>query len=429
MSGIESESRTEEKGAVISRFTRGLSGFSRGWRAGEQADNSENVVTAWYDTVSWIKAPPWTINVATALVVFMATLVWAVDPSLQRRGLVHDIPVEVVCTVAASLVFLLRRACPLACALAGVGLMLVTGCPYAVVLGAFWVGRKLRRGLWWGIGIALLNLLAFSLAYPHSGFSWQMYDGILSPFLPALVGWSARQEAVVKLLLSERLKCAERHAEAAARESVRQERERLAEELHDTISFRLNTVAMYAGIIESRKDPGNPDRDHSALIRESAVSAVRELQVLLGYLKEDEGEGDSRKGLNRYLSASPKLVREAIAAGLHVEMTVSGDWPLLPRETDLAAYRLVQEGLTNALKYASGAKVDVVIEHQVGAMTVAVVNTAPQGTGGHQSGSGLGLKAMQRRVEKAKGEFKAGPTAEGGFAVRASLPLPTVAAQ
>ncbi|MBH1939191.1 hypothetical protein I5Q34_33875 [Streptomyces sp. AV19] len=366
------------------------------------------------------------MDVVVAATVFLASLTWAVDPTLQKRGLLHHIPAEIACTVFVSSVFLLRRPCPLLCPLAGVGLLLATGCPYPMVAGSFWVGRRIHRGLWWGVLITALNLLAFEIAYPYSGFSWQMYDGVLSPFLPALAGWGARQDAISNLLLSGRLESAERRAEEAAREMAHQERQRLAGELHDTISFRLNTIAMYAGIIESREGIDRLSREHAELIHNSAASAVRELHVLLGFLKEG-GHDAVANGVNRYVNAMPKLVRETIASGAKVELNMTGVPQLLPREVDLAVYRLVQEGLTNALKYARGAEIEVTCEARVGALSVAVVNTAPAASHSRHSGSGFGLITMQDRIKKAGGSFSAGPTAGGGFALRADFSLPRAA--
>jgi signal transduction histidine kinase len=112
------------------------------------------------------------------------------------------------------------------------------------------------------------------------------------------------------------------------------------------------------------------------------------------------------------------------AAGLPVDVVVEGDAKRLPPGIDLAAYRVVQEALTNALKHAGAARAQVWIRYRSTALELAISNN---GTSRAKGGRGHGLIGMRERVTLYGGEFDAGPRAEGGYAVRALLPLDTAA--
>jgi len=149
-------------------------------------------------------------------------------------------------------------------------------------------------------------------------------------------------------------------------------------------------------------------------IEEAGADAVRELRATLGVLRSEDGDGSG-------LSQLDGLVARARAAGLPVTVTVTGQQRPLPPEADQAAYRIVQEALTNVTRHAGHACASVHLHYTPEALSIQVDDDG-QGTGTRPSGPGLGLVGMRERVSALGGRLQAGPQATGGFRVRAELP-------
>ena len=158
-------------------------------------------------------------------------------------------------------------------------------------------------------------------------------------------------------------------------------------------------------------------------IQEAGADAVRELRATLGVLRsEEDGDGSG-------LSQLDSLVARAQAAGLPVTVTVTGAQRPLPPEADQAAYRIVQEALTNVSRHAGAASASVHLHYTPEALSVrvdddgqgTVINTGTS-AGARPSGPGLGLVGMRERVSALGGQLHAGPRDGGGFEVRAELP-------
>lgn len=211
-------------------------------------------------------------------------------------------------------------------------------------------------------------------------------------------------------------------SEALSREAdaaVDAERRRIARELHDLVSHAVTLIAVQAEAGQSVID-----RDVTAARRSleaiGAVSreALGELGRLLALLRDEETTPDATSGLDR-LSA---LVQGARAAGLTVVVEEQGVRRPLPCAADHCAYRVVQEGLTNALRHAAGARVSVEIRHLTDEVRVRVDSTGTR----HQSaygGTGHGLVGLRERVLALGGTIEAGPTPSGGFGLSATLPV------
>jgi signal transduction histidine kinase len=209
---------------------------------------------------------------------------------------------------------------------------------------------------------------------------------------------------------------AEAAGDERSREAVVAERARIARELHDIVAHSVSIIAMQAGAADElvERDPGRA-REHMRTVRRTAREALVEMRRLLEVLREDEPVYVPQPGLARV----GDLVEEARGAGLPVELVEEGD--AVPAGIDLAAYRIVQEALTNVRKHAGSVPTRVRVRSGQERIEVEVVNEP--GSTGNGGGSGRGLVGMRERARVYGGRVDAGPEPDGGFAVRASLPL------
>jgi signal transduction histidine kinase len=223
--------------------------------------------------------------------------------------------------------------------------------------------------------------------------------------------------------LEERAGRLEREQELATRVAVADERAHLARELHDVVAHSVSVMVVQAGA--ARRLLGRqPDRAGEALlaVESNGREALAELRRMLGVLTDEDGTGPAlapQPGLGQ-LDA---LVERVGAAGLPVEVRITGAPRPLSPGVDLTAYRIIQEALTNALKYAKGARTEVVVEFGDGELKLEVLNAGGVDLLPAGAGAGRGLLGMRERVSVYGGQLEAGGRPEGGFAVRASLPL------
>ena len=210
------------------------------------------------------------------------------------------------------------------------------------------------------------------------------------------------------------------HADAVAGE-----RATIARELHDVIAHSVSVMTVQAGAARLLLDEDPPRaRESLVAVEETGRQALAEMRRLLGILRGDEHE--TRLAPQPGIADLDALVEQVRTAGLPVDVVVDGEPKPLPPGIDLAAYRVVQEALTNALKHAGAARAQVSIRYGPTAVEVAVTNNG-QGARANGGGGGHGLIGMRERVTLYGGEFEAGPRRGGGYAVRASLPLETAA--
>ena len=215
----------------------------------------------------------------------------------------------------------------------------------------------------------------------------------------------------------------------SARLAVAAERGRIARELHDVIAHSVSLMGVQAGAVE-RVLERDPEQAREALrsIQLTARESVDELRRLLGILRADEPE----TGLAPQpgIGALQSLVEDNRRAGLQVELRVEGEDHRLPGGVELSAYRVIQEALTNVRKHAPGAAAQVLLRYRQDEIEVCVVNaraTAANGGGPAPSrGTGHGIVGMRERVALYGGSLEAGDEPDGGFAVRARLPVTVV---
>jgi len=206
-----------------------------------------------------------------------------------------------------------------------------------------------------------------------------------------------------------------RTRDEAARRRAMEERLRIARELHDSLTHSISVIQVQAGVaVHLARKRGEDVPPALMAIEEAGADAVRELRATLGVLRSEDGDGSG-------LSQLDGLVARARAAGLPVTVTVTGQQRPLPPEADQAAYRIVQEALTNVTRHAGHACASVHLHYTPEALSIQVDDDG-QGTGTRPSGPGLGLVGMRERVSALGGRLQAGPQDDGGFRVHAELP-------
>jgi len=245
-------------------------------------------------------------------------------------------------------------------------------------------------------------------------------------FVPVLfaIGWLAgfalRERAAQAEEAEERALRAEREREAASRIAVAEERARIARELHDIVAHAVSVMVLQVGAVRHNL-PQALEEDRVPLkgVEQSGRTALAEMRRLLGAMRND-GDGAElapQPGLDR-LDA---LLDEVGRAGLPVELHVDGDPVPLPRAADLSVYRIVQEGLTNALKHAGASQAEVTLRYEPDELHIDVRD---DGAGASPSdGLGHGLVGVRERVKIYGGEMSAGTATGGGFLLSARLPL------
>ena len=230
------------------------------------------------------------------------------------------------------------------------------------------------------------------------------------------LGRQSKQAAEAK----ERAALAERDREERARLAVAEERARIARELHDVVGHSVSVMTVQAAGVRRLLQP-DQEREREALliVERTGREALAEMRRMVGVLRRPEEA--PALAPQPSLEHLDRLVEQAREAGLPVELRIEGEARELPAGVDLTAYRLVQEGLTNALKHASATRAEVLVDYRDGEIEVTV---SDNGTGvGNGDGGGHGLVGMRERVSVYGGELQAGPQPGGGYRLRATLPV------
>jgi signal transduction histidine kinase len=218
----------------------------------------------------------------------------------------------------------------------------------------------------------------------------------------------------------ERAARAEREREERARLAVAEERARIARELHDVVGHSVSVMTVQAaGVRRLLRPEQEREREALLIVERTGREALAEMRRMVGVLRRPEEA--PALAPQPSLEHLDRLVEQARDAGLPVELRIEGEARELPAGVDLTAYRLVQEGLTNALKHARATRAEVRVDYRDGEIEVTV---SDNGTGvGNGDASGHGLVGMRERVSVYGGELQAGPQPGGGYRLRATLPV------
>ncbi len=218
----------------------------------------------------------------------------------------------------------------------------------------------------------------------------------------------------------ERARELERERESLALRAVADERSRIARELHDVVTHSVSVIVVQAAAAEQVLPAGGDEaREALHAIQTTGRQALRELRRLLGVLRTEEIS--PTRGPQPGLEALEELADHVRQAGTPVAVRVEGTSAPLPAGLDLAAFRIVQEALTNVLKHAPGTQTDVTIGYRADALELEVTNAMSRANG--QEHAGHGLIGMRERALLYGGVADAGPDGAGRFVVRARLPL------
>ena len=288
------------------------------------------------------------------------------------------------------------------------------------LVSAFLLGnlRDVRKG-WIGLALVLGGITTIVNNIPG-----HLTAELLIIPLDFAIAWAAgfalRERAEKAEAAELRAAQAEREREAAARVAVAEERSRIARELHDIVAHAVSVMVLQVGAVR-HKLPADLAEDKDALtgVEQAGRRALTEMRRLLAAMRRDgeEAEFVPQPGLDGLDS----LLEEIGRAGLPVELHVDGEPVPLPRGIDLSAYRIVQEGLTNALKHAHASDADVIVRYRPDEVQIEVRDNG-QGSS-TTDGLGHGLVGVRERVKIYGGDMTAGTANGGGFVLSTRLPL------
>ncbi|MGW5526474.1 sensor histidine kinase [Streptomyces xanthochromogenes] len=293
-------------------------------------------------------------------------------------------------------------------------LPVAVGCFTAVVAGC-------RRQAWAAVAMLWLgHLLVAHWLYPwlppagDSAAPWGQEVGIAA--------WAVAVVAVAELVRVRREQWARERAgrAAAAKRRADEERLRIARELHDVLAHSISVINVQAGVGLALLD-SDPEQARTALttIKSASKEALGEVRQVLETLRAPgEAPRSPAPGLDRL----PELVEQAASAGLTVATTTTGRRTALPPGADLAAFRIVQEALTNVVRHSAARTARVAVGYEPGALVLRIEDDGPPSSGA-AGGSGNGLIGMRERAAALGGTIDAGPVPSGGFRVTARLPL------
>jgi signal transduction histidine kinase len=365
-----------------------------------------------------------------------AAIAGSVEVALQAPSVEHGpsgpVWVDVPALLALPLPLLARRRFPFAAPLAVVALAGAISfadgglIPFsffaflAVLTACFFLGMLRERaqavaGIAFTIGMVVL----VASNDPTGGI-----DDVVGVFAVVSAVWIAGFALGPKLRqiaeAEERAARAEREREERARGAVAEERARIARELHDVVGHSVSVMTVQASAVRRLLRPDQArEREALLVVEQTGREALAEMRRMVGVLRRPEEA--PALAPQPSLEHLEKLIEQVEEAGLPVELRVEGRPIDLPAGVDLTAYRLVQEGLTNALKHAGAARAEVLVRYGDAEVELVV---SDDGRGqGEGDGGGHGLLGMRERVAVYGGELDAGPRPEGGYALRARLPV------
>ncbi|MFI1095812.1 sensor histidine kinase [Streptomyces sp. NPDC020917] len=353
-------------------------------------------VPAWPQAFLHAIPPPWWLMVLAAL---------TAAPLVVRRRL----PLTALCLViGATLVYHLGRV-PGA-ETGGTAFFTLASCLVAAYSAAMY--SRNRRALTWCLGTGTVLVL---------GFYKRTVPEFSPGFVPFLMLVPLGLAANTLHTWRQRMAALEAEQAVATRQAVEEERARIARELHDVVTHNVSMMTVQAGAARKVMDT-SPDQAREALLAVEAGgrAAMSELRHVMGLLTMTDAVD---------LAPQPGLDQVAVLAGrirdtgVPVDLVVSGTPVALPPGVDLAAYRVVQEALTNTVKHAVGASVTITVEHLAEELRIEVADTGGASSPSAAGGNARGLLGLRERLAVYGGTLEAGRRITGGYRVRAVIPV------
>ena len=345
------------------------------------------------------------------------------DADVETKTFVAPVWTYVAAQVLAGALLLARRRWPYAVTLT-IAVIDLAVPAWATLMAAYAVmayGGASHRRRWAAVGL-------LAVAFLTGAHAWAIQDPVTAPVVIlccALLGLYTRARWSLLAELTDRAERAERERLLLAEQARADERIRLAGEMHDVVTHRINLMVLQAGALRvSAPDPVT--RAAAEDLRAAGCQALAELRDLVGVLRNGGGLGS-----RDVRDADPAdddlgaLMDESRAVGLPVRLELSGDRDRPAPTVRRTVFRVVQESLTNVRKHAPGANALVTVAYGPDAVRVSVSNDAPAHPPDPDLvpvGGGSGLAGLRHRVELTGGALTAGTTADGGFTVSATLP-------
>ncbi|KAB8185274.1 sensor histidine kinase [Microbispora catharanthi] len=308
-------------------------------------------------------------------------------------------------------------------------------------LAAYGDGR--RSLLIAGVGTSVLAigwLVAAADIEPRAAIGWVFFR-IGASVMSAALGESVRSRQVIAAEAQERAELAERTREEEARARVDAERLRIAREVHDTVAHAIAIINVQSGVTAHVLDK-RPEVAREALraIEQTSSRALQEMRAVLGVLRHDDGDDDEGRVPYPGLGQIDELAAKAREAGLDIKVEDASPAAPLPSAVGSAAYRIVQESITNVVRHVGPTGVTVALNPGIEALEIRVTDEGRRAAPGHDSADprlparhpsgtggaakpGRGIVGMRERCRLLGGELDAGPLPGGGFEVKARLPL------
>ncbi|WP_405701361.1 histidine kinase [Streptomyces sp. NBC_01383] len=387
----------------------------------------------------WLRDHPLALDGALALGVLVSMIIGSfADPSSHSGptfGTRTPAASSVLLMVLGALALVWRRRHPMAVLVATGGLTVVelvmvdppAPVVMSVVIALYTIAARTDRPTTWRVGLLTMAALTAAAMFFGSApwYSQENFGVFAWTGMASAAGDAVRSRRAFVDAIRERAERAERTREEEARRRVAEERLRIARDLHDVVAHHIALVNVQAGVAAHVMDK-RPDQAKQALahVREASRSALNELRATVGLLRQS-GDPEAPTEPAPGLAVLDALVETVRRAGLPVEVAcATGDGPPLPAAVDLAAYRVIQEALTNVRKHAGpGAKAEVSVVRVGATAEVMVLDNGRGNPDGGGEGGGHGLLGMRERVTALGGTLAAGPRYGGGFRVHAILPV------
>ena len=374
------------------------------------------------------RVPPWIGDAVAA--VFIISSAFIPFPGTDFRP---GDPLAMALVVAPAVLLPLRRRWPIPVLAACVAIfsfaafagMLWPGIVLAIAIAMFGIGNRLARSttrITASVTIVVIVLINV-LASIGNVFDPRVITVAITVAFAAAAGDGTRSRREYIAAITERAERAEETRESEARRRVSEERLRIARDLHDAVAHQIAVISLNAGVassaIESRPDAA---REAVRTIGDAARTVLGEIGSLLEVLRTEEEAGDRALSPQPGLDRLDELVGQFAAVGLAVTVRTEGDPSQVDGVAGITAYRVIQEGLTNAHKHGAESRAHVLVHVEDESVRIVVANPVLVGRSRDESGSGLGLVGLRERVAAVRGVVETGPT-PGGWRIAATLPL------